>query len=421
MKSVRFLCACLALVGLAARAHDAPKSSWTLRPLLSAQGGYDDNVFLQDRSATVIPGGVPDRAGSWFTRVAGGLDVTWKRSPALQLDAGYSVGLVRYEAFSDERHDDHRVDLGAQGKAGPWSYSLKGNVVLVDGADDSPVYGHAGGAPAIGGAAVRARRDQLNTKLAGQITRTFDAGFMRGAADSVSQDFQTRHASTPGYANYVDRSEWTVGVDGGRFVVDDFAVVVGVRTGEQRQADLLGVSHNYTNTLTRVLLGVEGHPRPDLSVRLAGGPDFRHYGPDVANGFDRSRTGRYLEASVSWKPDAKNVVGFTYKDFLWLSSGGRGAYQNSAGNVQWKHEVNARWSATLAADVQVGDNHDYGTTANERVDWIYTGTLGVTRTFGPKTKLDLSLSREWSESAVANKPGREYTHWLTTVGVSRMF
>ncbi|MBC8040225.1 MAG: hypothetical protein H7Y06_06765, partial [Opitutaceae bacterium] len=266
-----------------------------------------------------------------------------------------------------------------------------------------------------------ARRDQFAAKLSGNLTRSFDTGFVRAVGNVNAQDFQTQHSAATGYANYVDRSEWTVGIEGGRYVRKDFAVVAGLRTGAQKQAHLLGLARNYSNTLTRFLVGVEGRPRSDLLLAIMGGPDLRHYDRDVVAGFDRTQSARYTEASATWTPRAADTVVFTAKDYLWLSSGGRCAYQNTAANLKWKHTFNADWSTSLAADTQVGDSRDYAVTASERFDWIYTGTFTVTRNLGAKTKLDLELSREWSDSPIDAKPGREYTHWLASIGIRRAF
>ncbi len=423
---VRLLSFTLLATVARAEAAPTPTPAWTFRPAFAARVGYDDNVFLQDRSAILpgVTGAVPNRAGSWVARASLALETGWQASPALQFNAGYSPELVRYEAYSSEHHDNHRLLLSLLGKQGAWSYQLKGSLLYVDGAETSPIFGQAGGGPAIGGVPVRDRRDQINTKLGGQLTRTFDGGFLRAAGDLCVNDYHTRHVSTalvPGYANYVDRSEWSTGLDAGRFVAKEFALVAGVRVGEQRQADLLGVSHNYSNTLTRFLVGVEGRPRSDLLLRIVGGPDLRHFGDAAAPGFDRTRTTRYVEASAIWTPSATDTVTFTGKDYLWLSGGGRCAYHHTGSNLRWDHTFNAVWSMAVLADVQVGDSRDYGASAVHRLDWIYTGTLGVTRTLGSKTKLDLELLREWGESAIADKPGREYTRWIATVGVRRVF
>jgi hypothetical protein len=412
-----------ATTGLIAVSVSASPSAWSLHPTFAGRVGYDDNVFLQDRAA-LLPGVVspaPDRAGSWFFRTSAALDATWKVSPALRLDLGYTAELVRYDEFASENHTDHRLDCGFGGRSDAWNYQLKSTLIVVDGDDTSPVFGHAGGTPALGGADVRARRDQFNAKLAGQLTRPFDTGFVRAVGAANVQDFQTRHSAATGYANYVDRAEWTVGLEGGRNVLKNFAVVAGVRGGAQKQADLLGLPRNYSNALARFLVGVEGHPRADLQLAILGGPDFRHYGPDVAPGFDRNQSARYNEVSATWIPRSTDTVVLTAKDYLWLSSGGRTAYQNTAANLKWKHTFNTDWSALLAADTQVGDSRDYAPAATERLDWIYTGVAGITRNLGPKTKLDLELTREWSDSPIDGKPGREYTHWLASIGLRHTY
>jgi hypothetical protein len=417
----------LSLLGTAIlRADNAPAPRWTFHPVASARVGYDDNVFLQDRGVILpgVVGAVPDQAGSWVGRAAITLDSTWRLSPAFQFDASYSPELVRYEAFDSENHDDHRLDLAVRGHVNAWSYQFKAGFLLVDGSEDSPIYGHAGGGPAIGGAGVRARRDQVTTKLGGQLTRTFSGGFVRAVGDLYANDFDVRHvntATTPGYANYVDRAEWSAGVEAGHYVRKDFAVVASVREGEQRQTNLLGVSNNYSNTLTRFLVGVEGKPRRDLTLRILGGPDLRHYSNAVVAGFDRTMSARYVEASATWTPRPADTVTFTGKDYLWLSSGGRYAYQHTTANLRWQHTFNPDWSVAFASEVQVGDSRDYQSPATERLDWIYLGTLTVTRSLGAKTKLDLELTREWSDSAIASKPGREFTHWLASVGVRHTF
>ncbi len=425
MSTARFVRPLLvfAAVTTGAMAASAPPSSWSLHPSLSGRVGYDDNLFLQDRSP-LLPGvvsPVPDRAGSWFVRTSAALDSTWKLSSAVRFDAGYTTELVRYDEFSAENHTDHRLDLGLGGRSGDWSYQFKSSLFVVSGSDTSPVFGHAGGTPAIGGADVRARRDQFTTKWSGHLTRSFDTGFVRVVGNANTQDFQTQHSAATGYANYVDRSEWTAGLEGGRYVRKDFAMVAGVRAGEQKQADLLGLARNYSNTLTRVLVGVEGRPRSDLQLAIMGGPDLRRYERDVAAGFNRIQSARYLEASAVWTPRATDTVTFTAKDYLWLSSGGRCAYQNTAANLKWKHTFNANWSASLAADNQVGDSRDYTVVASRRYDWIYTGVAGVTRNLGAKTKLDLEVTREWSDSPIDGKPGREYTRLLASIGIRHVF
>jgi len=400
----------------------ASASSWTLRPAFAAEIGYDDNVFLQDRSALLpaVANPVPDEAASGFLKTSASLAATYKAGDSV-FTAGYTAELTRYEAFASENHDDHRLELASRGHSANWSHAFKGSLLVVSGENTSPAFGHAGGTPAIGGADLRARRDQAYTKFSGNLTRTLNHGFVRAVTAANIQDYHTHHLAAPGYANYVDRAEYTAGLEGARNVHKDFALVAAVRGGFQRQADLLGVAQNSSNTLTRVLVGVEGRPHADLKLAILAGPDFRRYDSTVPAGFDRTRTARYVEASATWTPCKTDTVTFTAKDYLWLSSGGRLPYQNTAAALAWEHAFTAEWSVTLASDIEVGDNRDYVLPASRRCDWIYTGTFTVTRQLGANTTLDLSLTREWSDSVIAATPGREYTRLLTRAGVTHTF
>lgn len=414
----------LLILATATHAVAETATGWTLHPSVTARVGYDDNIFLQDRAIPdpLVTGAVPDGAGSAFVRVGVVLDAAWQLSPAFKFTAAYSPELVRYEEFSSENHDDHRLDLGLTGRVDAWSYQLKSCLLFIDGDDVAPTYGQIGGAPAIGAASIRSRREQFNAKLAGNATRTFDHGFVRVVGESLLNDYRTHWSSARGYANYVDRSEWNVGLDAGRNVKKDFALVTGVRVGGQYQDNLVLGSPtdpiDYSNTLVRALVGVEGQACSDLTVRLLAGPDFRHFDNHIAAGVDRSPTTRYIEASATWTPRKTDSVTFAYKDYLWVSSGGRCAYQSATGDLQWKHAFNADWSASLGANVQAGDFRDY---AANRLDWIYTGTVCLSRNLGAATKLDLEVIREIGDSAPDGYPGRDYSRLQVSLGLRRMF
>jgi hypothetical protein len=397
-------------------------SGWTLTPAVAASAGYDDNVFLQDNSPLnpLVADPAPADAGSGVFRASASLVASRKNGADNVFSIGYTAEFVRYEAFASENHDDHHLDLSLKGRSGDWSHAFKSSLLFVSGDHEGPSYGHAGGAPAIGGADVRARRDQTGLKVSGNLTRKLDGGWLRAITSVNHQDYHTAHAALPGYANYVDRAEYVAGLEGGRNVARDFALVAAVRTGVQRQADLLGVPQNSSNELLRLLVGVEGRVSPDLKISVLGGPDIRRYGPDVAAGFNRDQSARYLEASAVWTPTQADTVTLAGKDYLWLSSGGRTAYQNTNVNLAWNRVINADWSAALSANVEVGDNRDY-VPAAPRFDWIYTATAAVTRRLDAKTTLELKLTREWSDTSRPGAAGHEYVRWLAGAGVTHTF
>lgn len=409
-----------AVASLGAAAVPA-SAGWSFSPSVAASAGYDDNVFLQERGPVVAPGAVaPANAGSSFAVLSGNVAASHVFSPAFRFDGSLGVDVVRYEAYESENHDDYRLQLGASGTVDDWSYQFKSSLLVVEGDGDGLVFGRQGGAPSFGAPGVRARRDQLAFKMNGQATRKLDHGFVRLVGDGCANDFRTRQSAATGYANYVDRAEWTAGADAGRDVSKGLAVVVGARGGVQRQADKLGVPLNYDNRLVRLLAGVEGRPHDTLTLRVLAGPDFRRYDRDVAAGFDRTRTARYAEASATWTPDANDTVALTYKDYLWLSAGGRGVYQSSCGNLKWTRRIDADWSVSLAGDVQVGDNRDIPQVA-QLDDWICTAIVGVKRRLGASTTLELEYLHEWGESGIPATSGRDYERNQITLGVRRTF
>ncbi|MFA6285769.1 MAG: hypothetical protein WC661_00190 [Opitutaceae bacterium] len=422
-----FLGLFLLLSGSAGAADSA--STWKTGVTAGARTAYDDNVFLQDRHAmSVNPNGVPAEAGSLVYSASLALVATWQPSNALAIDAGYSPELIRYQRFDSENHDDHRFNAGLRGQNNAWSYAATGNLLLVDGSSEAPVFGQTGGAPAMGGEQVRSRRDQMTTKGGANLTYALcPEAFVRAAGDAIFQDFQTTHkptkgvGSTPGYANYVDRSEWSAGVDAGWFVRKDLALVAGVRLGEQRQANLLGVKDNYSNTLTRFLVGVEGKVRPSLSLKFSGGPDVRRYTDSAAAGFDRTRTTHYAEGSATWTPSSSDALALSMKDYLWLPGGGCGVYEHIVYDLAWKHTFTKTWSTSAGFNYQEGKNQAYVAPAGYRDDSIYTVSGGACYAFNANTKINMAVSREWSDSVIANKPGREYVHWLASAGVKYTF
>ncbi len=405
-------------------------AAWKTSAATGARAVYDDNVFLQDRNPmTVNAKGVAAEAGSMVYAASAALGATWQPDKLLALDIGYAPEFIRYQRFGSENHDDHRLNAGLHGQSGAWSYDAKGNLLIVDGSSDSPIFGQAGGTPAIGGEQVRSRRDQTATKVSGNLTyAACPEAFLRAVGAASFQDFRTAQEPTagigaiPGYANYVDRSEWSAGADIGWLAHKDLALVAGVRFGKQRQGNLLGLKNNCSNTLTRLLLGVEGKVCPSFSLKFLGGPDVRQYTDSaVAAGFDRTRAAHYAEGSTIWTPSKSDAFTLSMKDYLWLSSGGRGAYENTLYDFVWKHTFSKTWSTAAGFNYQKGDNLEYVTPANYRNDSIYTVSGGAAYALNAKTKLDASISREWSDSAVANKPGRDYVRWLVGADIKYTF
>jgi hypothetical protein len=410
----------------------AAAPAWSASAAAGARLGYDNNVFLQNNAPLAAPGNptAPAHAGSVVTSLSAALGVKWQRADSV-FDAGYAPELVRFASQSSENHDDHRITASLRGKNGEWSGVLGGSFLITEGTKTSPVFNRLGNAPAIGGEPVRARRAQAIAKVNGNLTRALgDAGFVRGVGALSVQDFHTHELPTtgpggrPGYANYVDRSEWSAGVDAGWFARKDCALVGGIRAGAQGQADKLRMRDNYSNRLLRVLAGAEGKIGPALTFAFLAGPDFRHYGAAVAPGFDRTKSVPYAEGSATWTPRRADTIALSLKSYRWLSSGGRGAYQESVYDLQWRHALSKTWSTTAGINLHEGNNSDDlapSTLGTLRHDWIYLASIGVACALNEKTRLEAGVSREWSDSLVADKQGRDYDCWRMSVGVKHTF
>jgi hypothetical protein len=250
--------------------------------------------------------------------------------------------------------------------------------------------------------------------------RAFRHGFVRGVLVSSDQDFHTTERPTAGYANYVDRGEWSAGAELGWELQPGLFLVAASRSGRQHQANLLGEPLNYTNTLTRWLFGAEGRLSQTCKFSVLAGPDVRHYGPFVRPGFDRDQTATYWEANATWTPTKTDALTLSGRHYLWVSSGGRGAYLDTLYDLTWKHQLARTWSLNTGLNQHCGYTSHYNPTA-PRDDTIWAVTGGFTHALDAKTKLDLGFSQDWSVSQVPATPAREYHRRIYTVGCSRLW
>jgi hypothetical protein len=413
-----FSIACLATLVPAGLAAPALTTS-----ALAVRVLYDDNVFLQD-NAPLAPGqtaaALPARGGAFSTTLGASLGLTWKPGSETKIESSYAPEVSRYSSYQSENHTDHRFTVNATGAAGDWRYETKANWLSTTGAHESPVFNRLGGSPPIGSEPVRARRAQEIAKATGRVTRSWNGGFVRGVFAVNDQDFHTRQSSAAGYANYVDRGEWTAGVDLGWKLRPDLSLLTAIRQGRQHQADLLGVPLNYTNTLTRWLVGAEGQVTKTFKLNLLAGPDVRHFGAAVRPGYDRSQTATYWEAGATWTPAKTDVLTLSGRHYLWVSSGGRGVYLDTVYDLSWKHQFTPAWNLTTGLNQHTGYTGRYNPTA-PRHDVVRAVTGTLTRVIDAKTKLELGLAQDWADSLVPNTPGREYRRRICTVGCSRLW
>jgi hypothetical protein len=221
------------------------------------------------------------------------------------------------------------------------------------------------------------------------------------------QDFHTAERPVPGYANYVDRGEWTVGPELGWVLRPNFFLVAAIRGGLQHQADLLGVPLNSSSSLVRGLVGLEGQPTPAWKFSLLAGPDVRRFGSKAPPGLDREQTTPYWEASATWSPTASDTLTLGSRRQLWVSSGGRTVYEDGLHDLSWKHQIAPAWSVTTSVNLHTADNRGYRP-AVARDDVIRGGAVLFSRGLGPQARLEFGAALDWSRSGVPSTRGREY-------------
>lgn len=411
-----FLCATL-LLGLPPGLRAVP----TLTASLSGRALFDNNVFLQDNAplaAGQTVAAVPANAEAWVANLAATLRGVWRVSPACTLDASYAPEVFRFSRHQTENHTDHRFALNAAGRAGGNDYDLKTSWLSTDGSHESLIFNRLGGGPPVGTEPVRARRAQDVFKLGGRFTHPFARTFLRATATASEQDFHTRESATYGYANFVDRGEWIAGAEAGWLWRPGIALIAAVRHGRQQQADLLGVSLNYTNRLTRWLVGTEGTVGKTWKFSLLAGPDDRRFDATVRPGFARVQTTTYFEGAATWTPRAADTLSATAKRCLGFSSGGRGVYVDSLYELTWKHLFAPRWALTTGWSHHEGDITPCNP-ANPRDDIVTALTAGLTFALNAKTKISADIMQDWSRSFVPATSGRVYHRQIFSAGVTR--
>ena len=414
---------CLLTVSLTASPETA-SPVWTTAFHAETRLIHDTNVFLQDE-APLVAGqsqrGEPVRAEA--TELIAAASASLRRKPAddtgLNADFGYSFEWHRFDAFRAESHRDHRLAASLHESARAWLSDAKLSVLEVDGSSVAPVYNEQGGVPAIGGEPVRARYAQTIFNASGStLWHPVGAWRFRGQFTALNQDFHTQHDATiVGCANYVDRGQAVTGLDAGRVLWDDVTVWTSLRAGRQWQANLLGRTDNFTNTLLRPLVGLEGTLAPKLRVTAWAGPDYHRFTGERRAGTDAVRVLPYFETSAIWSPTAADNLSLGAREQLWLGSSGRSAYREFRGDAAWTHRLSKALDTALRFGAQHGNFAGFA--ATPRNDSIFSTAVAVGEQLTRTVRLDASLTREWSQSRIAATTGRAYERWLGSVGVAR--
>lgn len=414
---------CLLVTSLATPASP-DSAAWATALRGEFRVGHDTNVFLQDPAPLAAGQTVritPVRAEA--TESVLGAMATLRRRPAatdgLAAEFGYGFEWHRFDAFRAESHRDHRLMANLREVGPVWLSEAKLSVLEVNGSSASPAYNEQGGVPAIGGEPVRSRRAQtvVNTSTS-TLWRPPGALRLRGHFAVQSQDFHTLHdAKTTGCANYVDRAQALAGVDAGRALTGELTLWTSLRAGRVWQANLLGRTDNFSHTILRPLVGLEGRVAPTLRLNAWTGPDYRRFTSERRAGTDAVRVMPFFETNVVWTPATVDTVTLGAREQLWPSSAGRSAYRDFRNDAAWQHRFTPALDTTVRAGVQHANFAGFA--ASPRNEIIFNAGVSIGGQLASRTRLDAGLSREWAQTRIPNTPGRAYERWLASVGVAR--
>lgn len=371
---------------------------------------FDSNVYLQSQTDLA-------NQASWQTALLGHVSGAWSSTP-WNLRLGYFPEATYYPGESSEDFVSHRVLADAGFKGETTSVELAGSGVLIDGDSEGIIWTGPGGAPVTGGPAVRDRRDAAVYRGSLRIIQHQGSWVVRPHATVYHHDFRTVQKATPGYQNYVDRKEFTVGADVGRSVTAGSLAWLGYRYGEQDEALLLGYPEEYDNRFHRFLGGIEGTFRPWLKATVAVGPEVRRYGDAVPASFgDHEVVNFFADASITVIPSPSDSVVLSAKNFQQPGFSGRSAYDDLTLDVAWRHRVSANWSVGVGGRAYSTDF----LAPVVRNDWVLSVNGFVHYDWNRHWSSEASYAFEDGETKDPGASGREYQrHWVA-LGVKVVF
>jgi opacity protein-like surface antigen len=441
------------------------KPAWLTDLSAGVKESYDDNVLLvADRSPGL------NAQSSWITTVSP--KVGFNFAPLLgtqttlqTLSLVYAPDFNIYHDASSENYNAHKLANAIKGKTGDFSFSLDNAFLFNDGSRTAPTYALSQDAtPAplktlyqadknrscYATAGPRERRKQIQDRST--IVFQYDVGkfFIRPTASLLYYDLMTdwHNGSVKpykGYQNYVDRADVNGGLDLGYKVTENLAVTVGYRYGHQYQQalpyadDTLKVNGRQAQSSAdyqRLLLGLEGKPVKWLTVKLAGGPEFRDYNSAAPVNNDHP-VNYYGEGVLTATITTNQNVSFTYKHWQWVSSTGKLPYADNTFALAYHLNATKQLGLDLGAkylfaDYTCGSTSLTGGTAttagqSQRNDAMYSLSAGVSYAFTRHFSSSLGYAYDLGRNQQANLPVsgyagyRNFDHQLVSLGVQYKF
>lgn len=373
---------------------------------------YDSNVYLRGH------GDLSNRE-SMVTTFTPTVALEYKPQSAAntKLTLSYSPEATFFASESDENSIRHIFNAGVSAKQGALSLETTHCVTYTDGPNEMPNFaGLEGGGPTLTAPALRDRRDAVSYRNGLTLKYTRDPWFVRPVFNSYIHDFNSARSTTPGYWNVADRTDLSAGADVGFKAFKDTYLVLGYRYGQQTQEAYLGNPLHYNNLYQRALVGIEGKPFPWMKVSILAGPDFRHFGEDVAPGFNRNRIVAYYDAAVVFSPTNKDDITLQARQFMQPGSSGRGVYDDIAYSVSFKHKLTSELTLGAGFRAYFGD-----CMPAIREDALYTSNISIAYKLSSHLSAEASYLYEVSESRRPLSSGHEFDHQVVSLGLKYDF
>jgi len=387
---------------------------WAYSASLAVKETFDSNVFLQDR-------GDQAKRKSWVTSLLPSAGVTYQQSPAFKASLSYSPEVTFYHSERSEDYTAHRGAFNVGSTVNKTSWEILNGVVWIDGDHLGPRFTGGGAIPALGGIALRDRRDAAIYRNSFKLTHAMGDWFLRPTFNAYVHDFQTeQHDPTglfAGYENYIDRYELGGGADVGYQIAEKTWMVMGYRFGHQEQGKLLGSPSKYSNNYHRFLVGIEGTPTEWLKLHVMAGPDVRDYGSAVPSTFNKNELIYYLDASVSLMPSKRDTITLAARRYQQPAFSSHSVYEDIVYDLTYRRKLCTKVTAGAGFRLYEGD---WQAPAN-REDWIFTPSAMLTYTHNKHLSGELAYSYDWVDSKVPDTTNREFTRHLVSLGVKYAF
>lgn len=387
-------------------ATEAARAAWKVGIQAAVKEAFDSNVHLQSETDLA-------NRSSFVSTLMAGVSGAWNPGrPTFRLD--YQPEINWFHAEPSEDFVVHRGSGRFGWKGLGTVLDVSASVVGIDGSSTGPTYCGPGGAPATGGVPVRDRRDAVVYRGQAQVAQSMGRWFVRPSATVYEHDFRTVQRMDPGYLNYVDRNEFTVGADLGWGEDDAPRIWLGHRYGRQDQSPLLGFPEEYDSRFHRVLAGVQATLVEWFDVSVLVGPEFRTYEATVPMGFGSlSKLNLFLDTTLTIRAGKADTVTLAARRFEQPGFAGRAAYEDMTLDVSWRHKLGKAWTLGVGGRA-------YGTDFLEPVqrdDWVLSVNTLVHWVATPDLAAEASYAYEAGETRTPGATGREYGRHLLAVGV----